>query len=556
VLDLRPYLGRWVALVAGRVVGSGRTLGEARQVGRRNQPGERLEVGLVVPGNGGRLQTELPLGDLMTTLRPLLAESESPIYLVGGAVRDALLGRASHDLDFAVGDNAIAVARSVADALNGAFYVLDAERGTARVILGDAVLDFARFRGDSLLADLRDRDFTINAIALPSESADPDAIIDPLSGQDDLAAQLIRATHPAAIRRDPLRGLRAVRLAAELGFHLLPETGDLIRAASDGLATVSAERIRDEFCRLLIAPAGNPVRLVDQLALLQHVLPELLLTKGVFQPAPHTLDVFEHGLQTLEQLDPLLRAIASPPSDSLLQDALALANDYLAPYASHLEKHLNRRTGGRRSGRVLLFLGALLHDVGKPASRTVDEDGRIRFLGHEQLGEEIVRQRAGKLALSAREVRQVAAMVRHHMRPALLSQTHPTARPSRRAIHRFFKDVGANGLDICLLSLADGLAKGARPEPAGWERRVQTVATLLDHFFHHYDRTVAPPPLLSGRELMSELGIHPGPEVGRLLRLIQEAQAAGEVTTVAGALTLAREACNSMENEPGIRPDR
>ncbi len=509
-------------------------------MGTHNQPGEPLKIGLVVAGNGGSLQTELPLGDLMTTLRPLLAESESPIYLVGGAVRDALLGRASHDLDFAVRDNAVAVARWVADALNGAFYVLDAERGTARVLHGDAVLDFARFRGESLLADLRDRDFTINAMALPAESTDPDAIIDPLSGQDDLAALLIRVTDPAAILRDPLRSLRAVRLAAELDFHLLPETGDLIRAASDGLATVSAERIRDEFCRLLIAPAGNPVRLVDQLALLPHVLPELLLARGVPQPAPHTLDVFEHGLLTLEQLNPLLRAIAFPPSDSHLQDALALAHDYLATYASHLEEHLTRRTADRRSGRVLLFLGALLHDVGKPSSRTVDEDGRIRFLGHEQLGEEIVRRRAGKLALSAREVRQVAIMVRHHMRPALLSQTHPAGRPTRRAIHRFFKDVGANGLDICLLSLADGLAKGTPPEPADWERRVQTVATLLDHFFHHYDRTILPPPLLSGRELMSELGIHPGPEIGRLLRLIQEAQAAGEVATVAGALTLAR----------------
>jgi putative nucleotidyltransferase with HDIG domain len=239
-----------------------------------------------------------------------------------------------------------------------------------------------------------------------------------------------------------------------------------------------------------------------------------------------------------------------------LQEALALAHDYLATYASHLEKHLARRTGGRWSGRVLLFLGALLHDVGKPASRTVDEEGRIRFLGHEQLGEEIARRQARKLALSARKVRQVAAMVRHHMRPALLSQTSPAARPSRRAIHRFFRDVGANGLDICLLSLADGLAKGGPPEPADWERRVQTVATLLDHFFHRYDRTVSPPPLLNGRELMSELGIRPGPEVGRLLRLIQEAQAAGEVATVAGALTLARESSKSMENEPDIRLDR
>jgi len=560
--DLRPYTGRWVALVAGRVAGSGRTPAEARQMANRNRPKERPQIGLVSPEAGDTLVTELPLADLMATLRPLLARRRPPVYLVGGAVRDALLGRASHDLDFAVESDAVGLARSVADALEGDFYLLDAERGTARVILESAVLDFACFRGEELLADLRDRDFSINAMALPAASSDVEALIDPLGGQNDLAAGLIRATGPAAIHQDPIRGLRAVRQAAELNLRITPETLGLIHAAADELPAVSMERVRDEFCRLLVAPhpAGS-VRLLDELGLLPHILPELSRTKGVAQSPPHTTDVFEHTLLVVEQLEALLAPLTSPPAGEAAPSTPSPlggtapstpppsggaggGEHALAPYASHLAEHLARPTAGGRNGRMLLFLGALLHDVGKPDSRSVDEDGRIRFFGHERVGAEMAHRRARKLALSTNEVRQTATMVRHHMRPAWLSRTGPTL--SRRSIYRFYRDTGKTGLDVCLLCLADKLGKGAPPDTEEWEQHIQTVAVLLDHYINHYKETVSPPPLLGGRELMTALHIRPGPEIGRLLRLIEEAQAAGDVSTLAGALTLAREAHKSL----------
>ncbi len=543
--DLRPYAGRWVALVAGRVAGSGRTPAQARQMASHNRPKERQQIGFVTLGAENDLVTQLPLSDLMATLRPSLAKTKEPVYLVGGAVRDALLGRPSHDLDFAVAHDAVKLARAVANELNGAFYLLDAERGTARVILEQGVLDFARFRGEDLPADLRDRDFTINAIALPAESVAVEAIIDPLGGQNDLAASVIRATGPNAIRSDPIRGLRAIRQAAELEMQILPATGELIRAAADGLLDVSAERVRDELCRLLVAPhpAGS-IRQMDAMNLLPHVLPELSRSKGVTQSPPHRTDVFEHTLLVMEQLEILL-AMVLPPHRSAKEEneqPLALARDALGPFAPHLAKHLARPTAGDRHGRALLYLGALLHDAGKPDSRSVDEDGRIRFFGHEEIGAKMAQQRSRELALSNAEIHQVSTLVRHHMRPAWLARSSPDGRPSRRAIYRFFRDTGSIGLDVCMLCLADGLGKGALPELDDWERRARSVATLLDHYVNHYKETVSPPPLLGGQKLMIALKIPSGPVIGQLLQLIQEAQAAGEVSTVAGALALARKA--------------
>ena len=574
---LRPYAGRWVALVAGRVAGSGRTPAEARQMAQRNRPKERPQVAFVEPK--GHQLTGLTLSPLLRKLAPLFS-ARPPVYLVGGAVRDALLGRASHDLDFATGGDALQLARSVANTLQGAFYVMDAKRGTARVILGDTELDFARFRGGDLLDDLRERDFTINAMALPVGAPNAGAIIDPLGGQNDLAAGLIRATGPAAIHQDPIRGLRAVRQAAQLGFSILPHTRALVRAAAGQLPSVSTERIRDEFMRLLAAPhPAESLRRLDSLDLLPHVLPELVAAKGVVQSPPHTTDVFEHSLLVVEALESLLaphmyEAKAKPQifcSQRLWQPTsrsrgpagvtdpfrarnlggkafslIRMGGAPLSPYASRLATHLARPSAGPRNGRMLLFLAALLHDVGKPETRSVDKDGRIRFYAHEQVGAALAGRRAKRLALSTDEVRQVHTLVRHHMRPAWLSKSSSAARLSRRAIYRFFRDVGENGLDICLLCLADALGKGAPPDPEEWDRRVRTVTTLLEHYFNHYHETISPPPLLDGRELMAALNLSPGPTVGQLLRLIKEAQAAGQINTLDGALALARQAYTSL----------
>jgi len=555
--DWQPYAGRWVAVVAGRVAGSGRTPEEARRMALHNRPKDRPTIGFVRPGETNTIVTQLAFGPELELIRPLLVGG-SPAYLVGGAVRDALLGRVSHDLDFAVDGDAVGLGRSIANALDGDFYLLDAKRGTARVLLSGlpgleanetAVLDFARLRGNTLQDDLHDRDFSINAMALPAELATPtfEDVIDPLNGQSDLATGHIRATGPHAIQNDPIRGLRAVRQAAALHLEIVPETQNLIRAAADQLVSISAERIRDEFCRLLIGPQpARSLKLLDQLGLLSHVLPELTATRDVTQSAPHLLDVFAHSLLVVEKLEQILLSLDSP---SPAGEPANLAQQSLAPFAAQLTDNLQRATSGDRNRRMILFLSTLLHDVGKPNTRTVEENGRIRFFNHEQVGAKLAGERGRALALSTAEVKQLYTTIQHHMRPAQLAKT--AFPPSRRAIYRFFRDTKTYGLDVCLLCLADGLGKGGEPESVEWERRVETVAILLENYYNQYGSTIAPPSLLSGQELMDALDIPPGPEVGRLLRLIEEAQAAGEVSTITEALALARGGQPAKPHEPG-----
>lgn len=476
-------------------------------------------------------------------LLSLLTTASHPVYLVGGALRDHLLERQTplHDLDFAVAGDAVTLGRRVADELGGGFFLLDADRGTARVLLQDMTLDFAQLRGSSLVEDLADRDFTVNAIALPLKGAAEKArrLIDPTGGRQDLDARLLRPTGPEAMRSDPVRALRAFRLAAELGFQLAPEAEPIIRAAAPLLPQISAERIRDEFLRLLVAPqAANSIRELDRAGLLAHIIPEMEATRGQTQPPPHQLDVFDHLLLVVDALARIVSTLAS--ADQASDPSSRALQEQLHAYAPFLRQHLGRRTAGDRTGLMILLLGGLLHDTGKPHTQSLGGDGEIRFYGHEAVGATLAAARGRGLALSGRETTHLSQLVLNHMRPGALSREPKP--PSRRAVYRYFRDAELAGVDACLLCLADGLARGGPVDSEDWQRRLSTVALLLDHYIHRYDQVIAPRPLIGGRELMEATGLAPGPEIGRLLRLIEESQAAGEVASAGEALRLAREA--------------
>ena len=219
---------------------------------------------------------------LLEQARASAAKRRVSIALVGGSVRDLLLGRAPHDIDFAVLGDAVGLARAVANALGGAFYVMDAARGTARVIVDGVIVDFARCRGATLDDDLRGRDLTLNAIAalLPLDTPMQGriALYDPLGGAADLGAKLIRLASPDAIANDPVRAMRVARFAADLGARIDPAAEAAARAAGPRLAAVdgpSAERTRDELLKALsLSAASVAVELLEALGLLAVVVPE------------------------------------------------------------------------------------------------------------------------------------------------------------------------------------------------------------------------------------------------------------------------------------------
>lgn len=534
-----PYAGRWVARLRGKIIAQGNTPEEALRAAQTQRHKESPEI-IFIPAPF----SFFPLLDSVKDALPPAQE----IYLVGGAVRDALLGRESHDLDFAVPAGGIMLARRIANALKGAFYPLDVERDTGRVVLMHedgvrTILDFATYRGADIEADLRDRDFTINAIAynLANES-----IFDPLNGGKDLRGKRIRACSPDALTSDPVRVLRAVRLAAGLGFQIDVATRQEMKQAKERLRSVSPERLRDELFRILDGPQpGIAVRALEMLSVMPHILPELPALKGVEQPAPHVYNVWTHTVATLNYLEDILAALApgyDPESTGDLFTGLLVLHlgRYREQFAAHFASSLNPD----RSLHALLFFAALYHDVAKPLCKTTGDDGHIRFLGHDEKGAEMAVARANALHLSNDEIHRLRLIIRNHMRihfhSRRLQSEHKT--PSRKAIYRFFRDAGEAGVDLALLALADTRATCAHTLTQDtWKAELDICRIFLENYWERPAETISPPRLLDGNELMTEFGLEPGPRVGEILEAIREAQATGKVSTREDALVFVRQ---------------
>lgn len=469
-----------------------------------------------------------------------LAQQGVAAYLVGGCVRDRLLGRPVYDLDVVVDGDGLVLARRLANHFQGDYYALDKERSTGRAILllGEGkrlVVDVARLRGPTLAADLADRDFTINALAIDLRA--PGEVIDLHHGLVHLQARLIHPVSPVSIHNDPVRILRAVRLAAELGFELSAQAEALIQEGSSGLARVSGERIRDELARLLALPhsASSLIRL-DELGLLTLLFPELEPLRGLGQPPPHYLDALSHSLETVRALETLFsqpRAgndAPSPPFPPPLQA--------LTPFTDRLWAHLSTQINGGRPRLVTLKLTALLHDVGKPATCTLDMEGRPHFRGHHIQGTKSAAQVLQRLRFAKAEVHLGEVVVRNHMRPLLLAKQESV---SSSAVYRFFRDTREAGIDVLIHALADHQATYAPDaDEAHWFPLVALTARMLSDYWEHHAERVAPPPLIDGYDLLREFGLQPGPHIGELLETVREAQASGQVHTREEALELIR----------------
>ncbi len=478
--------------------------------------------------------------------------AERDLYIVGGAVRDMLLGKPIHDVDFVYSGDVKPVARSLANHLRGGFYMLDAERNTARVIDprdGSPVsIDFAAFRAGDLEGDLRARDFTINAIAMPM--SDSQQLIDPLGGAADLRSGLLRACSPTSFQDDPLRVLRGVRLAISLGFRIDPSTLPAMRAAVPLLVNVSAERKRDELFRILDGrQPGAAIRVLDNLGAIEALMPELLAMKSVDQSPPHTLPVWEHTLSVLDSLCPLMDVLVGEyPPEGAANMMLGLAVTRLGRYRRQFEEHFARVLNPNRTLRSLLFFAALYHDAGKPATQERGDHDRIHFYGHESLSARLASERGRELALSRSEIDYLNGIIANHMRVHLLTANQQA--PSRRLIYRFFRAAGQAGVDVCLLTLADTLATYSNTlTQEHWLEELDTCRELLAGYWEKPEEVVRPPRLLSGSDLMEEFRLEPGPILGELLEALQEAQAIGQVHDREQALEFVRDWLENQSRE-------
>jgi poly(A) polymerase len=451
-------------------------------------------------------------------------------WIVGGTVRDRLLGRPIADVDVVVDGDPAQAARAVAHASRrAACFALSEEFGSWRVVGrgGAWQVDVEPLRGESIEADLALRDFTVNAIAEPIAGGEP---IDPLGGEADLRSRRLRMAAPGAFAQDPLRVLRLVRLAVELDME--PDAEALHRAGAHAgeLAGVSAERVFVELRRVIAArEPRRGIELMGALGATAAVLPELDALRGVQQNRFHHLDVYGHTLEVLDRVVELTSGEAGrdPELVATLGGHRCAVDALLAePLADELSR-----------GQALRW-GALLHDAAKPLTREVRaHDGRVTFIGHDVRGAELARTVLTRLRSSERLRAHVAALVRHHLRLGFL--VHEPQPLSRRTVFEYLRACSPVEVDVTLLSIADRLAtRGDRAQQA-IEAHLRVARGVLGDALRW--RAEGPPgPLLRGDELARELGIATGPRVGELLEELAAAQYAGELASRDQALDYAR----------------
>ena len=441
-------------------------------------------------------------------------------WVVGGTIRDALLGRPLEDIDLVVEEDPRHAATALARVGDGHAFELSEEFGAWRVMAADRTwqADITPVRGGSIETDLALRDFTVNAIAMPLAGGD---LIDPHAGAADVDAGTLKAVGETSFRDDPLRTMRMARLACELGFEVERRTRELARVDAPALARVSPERSFYELRRLIVSPdplAG--LRLMDEAGVLAVLLPELEALKGVEQNPYHHLDVWGHTLEVLEQL-------------------LEVERDLGAVFGVHAEavgRELDRPLADELTRGQALRLAALLHDAGKPATRAVSPEGRVLFWGHDQVGATISRDVARRLRASAATGEYLAQLALHHLRLGFLVHQRPL---SRRDSYRYLRACEPVELEVTVLTAADRLAtRGERTRREAIEDHLELARELAVAALSW--RADPPRPPVTGEELMEALGLDPGPAVGRLLEELRAAAYAGEIGSREDALALAR----------------
>ena len=469
---------------------------------------------------------------MLIKLSGLLKTGDIHAYLVGGFVRDVLLGRDTADIDIAINADVLKIALQLADSLQGKFVLLDAVNQIGRIIIKYWTIDLASFAGE-IEDDLARRDFTIDAMAVDLQQLFSDnsetPVIDPFDGEADLDQGIIRLVTPGAFKDDPVRLLRALRLATELDFTIDRKAEIELKQAASLITGVPGERVREEFLRVLNHSHGGQIfRDMDKLGLLTALIPELVPLKGVTQPKEHHWDVFEHSVHTVSAIDFILhQGVWDYQNEAVLS---------LVPWTSSIAEYFDQPVNSGSTRRSLIKLAALLHDITKPQTKAFDENGRMRFLGHPETGADIVAEVLERLRFSAKEIKLVTAMVKYHLRPTQMSQD---ALPTNRAIYRYFRDVGDAGIDTLYLSLADHLAtRGPELLPEQWAYHTQLVAYILKE--HFKQKKAAPLKLIDGNDLINVFGMKPGAAMGKLLESIRESQASGELTNREEALDYVR----------------
>jgi len=502
---------------------------------------------------------------LLKLLLNFIDKSNRKVFLVGGSLRDLLLGRETKDFDLVPEGDAERFARNFASEVGGSFVLLDEKNKIYRVVKqkisrkqGKQIfnLDFSQMHGKKIKEDLLLRDFTIDAMAVrldeikgkPGILRRPKLlrklIVDPSGGIEDLEKKVVRRTSGKIFDDDPLRLLRGYRLAATLEFAIEKKTEGKIKQKVNLIKRVARERIRDELFKILSAPQSHRYfRRLYRIGLLDRIVPEIEIMKKRPENYYHREGLWGHSLETLKSLEEILANLV----------------ELFPRMYGKIKGHLDEKISGEVERRSLLKWAAIFHDIGKP--KTVKrEEGRVRFFGHEEAGTSLVMEIMQRLKFSNKAIKIVQKTVEHHMRPGNLSEA---PRLTDRAIHRFFGDLSEEGVDTLLLSLADRYSyRKILPERnkklaieisrKSLRKHEQIVKKMLNKYYYHKER-ILPKPLVRGDDIMESFNLPQGPLIGKLLKIVEEAQVGGKLTNREEALQFLKKI---LEEEAGVCPRR
>ncbi len=449
------------------------------------------------------------------------------IWLVGGYIRDSLLGKITKDIDFVTDGNTKKIAKDFADKTNGSFVVLDDFNKIYRVVIGDEIYDFSKMQGKNISEDLARRDFTINALALPLTTYNLQLtnIIDPFNGLSDIKRKIIRAVSERNFVDDPLRLLRAYRFAGQLNFSIERKTKGFIKKHSHRLKKVSFERIQSELFLILELPDSYPsIIKIYKAGLLKEIMPELVATKNTARCYYPQMGLLGHSFDALKVLEKFYSTNF---------------RNVFPKFSKRISAHLEEKISRIIKRKTLLKLAALLHDIGKPKSAK-KIDGRLRFFEHEERGCDIINIIGKRLTLSNNEIKYLKILTKHHMRIGNLTSAEKL---TDRAAWRFFRDLQDDAIDLIVLSVTD-----AYTYPKGRTRTLHKIMAnkLLNKFYRQKEKII-PEKLLNGFEIMKILKIPEGPLVGKILEELEEAQVLKKIKTKNEAKKFVKNICKNKK---------
>ena len=437
-------------------------------------------------------------------------------YLVGGSVRDFLLGgKISEDKDIAIKD-AEQFARKLAEKFDGTLIVLDEENKIFRVVLPDKInyFDVSELVGDSIEEDLKRRDFTINAIAFDLKNSE---YIDVTGGIQDLRKGILNHITDENFEDDPLRILRAFRFLSITGFEPSDELLKAINKYKHLLMQPSKERITYEIMKLFGGKyCSKTLLLADEFGILEKLFPFIEELKKVPPNAHHHLDLFHHVVETVRNIE------------NLYENS-----------SEEVKIHMDRVDFGGFPRINHLKLAGFMHDIGKFSTWTIEEDtGRHRFIKHEDVGAKMCIPFLRELKFSKKQIEYISLMIKNHIYPS-----NVVAAPdlSEKVMMRFVRKSGENVVDNIILAKADRLsAQGPEITKEITEQNLNGLDKLLDFYFEKKESIKPLPKLLDGFEIMEINGIGATPMLGEIISALKEAQISGEINTKEEAVSFVK----------------